>query len=277
LRTHMLYMKTPHHLAALCACFLGLAVAIAAAEAPVANGQIPSSTSRLDDIIARGTIRVGTTGDYRPFTYLDKATGQFSGFDIDLAENLGQGLGVKVEFLQTSWSNLMKELADGRFNVAMGGISVTLERQKTAFFSTPYMRQGKTPITRCENKDKFSTLEAIDKPGVKVIVNPGGTNERFVRSRLKSAEIRVHRDNNTIFDEIVNGSADLMITDASETKYQQKLKPALCAVHPDQPFDFAEMAYLLPRDPALKAFVDQWLHIALESGAYAAIYDKWFK
>src|SRR5438105_5221578 len=95
------------------------------AIAPAAQAQ----SSRLDDIIARGTLRVGSTGDYKPFTYLDKTTNQFSGFDIDFAESLGKALGVKVEFVQTSWPNLMKDFEAGKFDVAMGGISVTLERQ----------------------------------------------------------------------------------------------------------------------------------------------------
>jgi len=110
------------------------------------------------------------------------------------------------------------------------------------------------------------------------IVNPGGTNERFARSHIKSAEIKVFGDNVAIFDEIANGDADLMLTDASETRYQQKLHPGvLCAVHPDKPFDFAEKAYWLQRDVPLKAFVDQWLHIATEDGSFKKIYDAWFE
>jgi cyclohexadienyl dehydratase len=236
-----------------------------------------AQTSRLDDVIAKGVIRVGSTGDYKPFTSLDKATGQFSGFDIDFAESLGKALGVKVEFVQTSWPALMKDYEDGKFDVAMGGISVTLDRQKKAFFSTPYLREGKTPIARCENKEKFQTLEQINASGVKVIVNPGGTNERFARANAASADITVYPDNTTIFDEIVKGTADLMMTDSSETLYQQKLKPHLCAIHPEKPFDFAEKAYLLPRDVALKAFVDQWLHIARETGFYQSVYAKWLQ
>jgi cyclohexadienyl dehydratase len=250
------------------------AVAWMAVVPQAALAQAPPP-SRLDAILARGTIRVGTTGDYKPFTYLDKATGQYSGFDIELAQSLGQALGVAVELVPTSWPTLMKDFEADKFDVAMGGISVTLERQKKGLFSAPYLRDGKTPIARCENKDKFATLEAIDRASVKVIVNPGGSNERFVRANLKAAQITVHADNTTIFEEILKGAADVMITDASETRYQQKLKPELCAIHPDQPFSFAEMGYLIQRDPALKAFVDQWLHLAIESGGYKTIYDKW--
>ena len=237
-----------------------------------------AQTSRLDDILARGVLRVGTTGDYRPFTALDKASGGYSGFDVDLAQSLGAALGVKVEFEPTSWPNLARDFDAGAFDIAMGGVSVTLDRAKKGFFSAPYMREGKTPIARCADKDKYRTLAEIDRPGVRVIVNPGGTNERFDRANLHAAQIVLYGDNLTIFDEIARGDADLMITDASETRFQQKQHAdVLCAIHPEQPFDFAEKAYWMPRDPALKAFVDQWLHLSMENGSFAAIYAKWFQ
>ena len=234
--------------------------------------------SRLDEIIKRGTLRVGMTGDYLPFTSLDKETKAFRGFDVDMAQSLGKALGVKVEFVPTSWPQMMKDFEADQFDIAMGGVSVTLDRQKKGFFSTPIMREGKTPITRCADVAKYQTLPDIDKKGTRVIVNPGGTNERFARANIKEAEITVFPDNTVIFDEIAKGDADLMMTDASETRYQQKLHPGvLCAVHPDKPFDFAEKAYWMQRDVALKAFVDQWLHIAREDGSYAKIYAAWFE
>jgi len=239
-----------------------------------AHAQQPS---RLDDIVKRGTLRVGMTGDYRPFTSLDKATGKFSGFDVDMAEALGKALGVKVEFVSTAWPQLMKDFEADNFDIAMGGVSITLDRQKKGLFSTPIMREGKTPIARCADKEKYATIADIDKPGTRVIVNPGGTNERFARANVKAADVRVHNDNVTIFEEIVRGNADLMMTDSSETLYQQKQHPGvLCAIHPDKPFDFAEKAYWMQRDVALKAFVDQWLHIAAEDGSFRKIYGAWF-
>jgi cyclohexadienyl dehydratase len=173
---------------------------------------------------------------------------------------------------------MMRDFEADDFDIAMGGVSITLDRQKKGMFSTPVMREGKTPIARCADKGKYDTLAEIDRPGTRVIVNPGGTNERFARAHIKNAEIKLYNDNVTIFDEIAKGDADLMMTDASETRYQQKLHPGvLCAVHPDQPFDFAEKAYWLQRDPALKAFVDQWLHIAIEDGSFRKIYAAWFE
>lgn len=253
----------------LLSCFAALFLAVASAQA--------QQPSRLDEIIGRGTLRVGMTGDYLPFTYLDKETQKFRGFDVDVAEALGKALGVKVEYVHTAWPQLMKDFEAQKFDIAMGGVSITLDRQKKGFFSTPIMREGKTPIARCGDKEKYATLAEIDKPGTRVIVNPGGTNERFARANIKSADIRVYGDNVTIFEEIAKGNADLMMTDASETLYQQKLHAGvLCAVHPDKPFDFAEKAYWLQRDEALKAFIDQWLHISMEDGSFRKIYAAWF-
>ena len=239
--------------------------------------QLPAwaQANRLDDILARGTLRVGTTGDYKPFSYRAAGSDTFIGLDVELAGQLAKTLGVKLELVPSSWPTLMKDLAEDRFDVAMSGVSVSLERQKKALFSIPYMRDGKTPITRCENVQRFQTLAQIDQAGVRLIVNPGGTNERFARANVKNASITVYPDNVTIFQQIVDGQADLMITDAIETRLQQKLKPALCAVHPEKTFDFSEKAFLLPRDLLWKAFVDQWLHQSVEGGEFARLLDKW--
>ena len=66
-----------------------------------------------------------------------------------------------------------------------------------------------------------------------------------------------------------------MMTDAVETRLQQRLHPELCAIHPDRPFDHSELAYLLPRDTALKAWVDQWLHMQDETGERQKLVAKW--
>ena len=241
---------------------LALAAGCGSADDPVAP------VSVLDTVIARGEVKVCSTGDYRPFTYLDPATGRWDGIDIDMAGDLAKRLGVRLTLVPTTWSTLMDDLGN-TCDLAMGGISVTTDRAKRAFFSESYVVDGKTPITRCENVARFQTVEQIDQPGVRAVVNPGGTNEQFADANLKQATIVRHPDNNTIFDEILAGRADLMITDATETRWQSQQHPELCPVHPDQPFTFAEKAYLLPRgDVAMQEWVDEWLHLARNDGTY---------
>jgi chorismate mutase-like protein len=261
---------------------IGLACVLAAAPAgaqtpappfPASAGQASAGSNRLDDILARGVLRVGTTGDYKPFTY--RAGSTFIGLDVALAADLARTMGVRLQIVPTTWTTMMPDFAEGRFDLAMGGVSVTLERQKKAYFSIPYLRDGKTPIVRCEDASTYQTLAAIDRADVRVIVNPGGTNERFARAHVPHAKLVVHPDNVTIFDRLLAGDADVMITDAIETRLQQRLHPGLCALHPDAPFDFSEKAVLLPRDDVLKAYVDQWLHLAIESGSFARVNEQW--
>ncbi|SAK42920.1 prephenate dehydratase [Caballeronia arationis] len=245
----------------------------AASATPAVAAPAPS---RLDDVLARHTLRVCTTGDYKPYSFL-KPDGQFEGIDIDLVESLAKSLGVKAEYVKTSWSNLMNDFV-AKCDIAVGGVSTTLERQKRAFFTQPYMVDGKTPIVRCGDVEKYQTVEQIDQPNVRTIVNPGGTNERFAKQFFTHSQLIEYPDNVTIFKQILDGHADVMVTDASETLLQQKLNPGLCSVHPDKPFQFGEKAYLVPRGEApFQQYVDQWLHLARSTGEFQAVVDKWLK
>jgi cyclohexadienyl dehydratase len=108
----------------------------------VASAAHAEQPSRLDLIIKRGTLRVGMTGDYLPFSFLDQATSAFRGFDVDIAEALGKALGVRVEYVHTAWPRLTEDFTADRFDIAMGGISVTPERESKGSFSTPIMQEG---------------------------------------------------------------------------------------------------------------------------------------
>jgi cyclohexadienyl dehydratase len=244
----------------------------AAGSAMVAHAE----ESRLDDVIKRGTLRVCTPGDYKPFS-LAKADGSFEGIDVDIVQAMAKSLGVTVTFVKTTWPKLMDDFVE-KCDVGVGGISVTLDRQKRAFFTTPYMVNGKAPITKCENAAKFQTVADIDKPGVTVIENPGGSNERFARANFKQAKIVIFNDNTVIFDEILKGNADVMISESVETIVQAKLRPGLCAVNPDKPLQYGEMAYLIPRgDAVFKAWVDQWFHLAKATGDYDRMVAVWLR
>ena len=235
-----------------------------------------AQSSRLDDVLKRGALRICSPGDYRPFA-LAKADGTFEGLDVDLARSMAKALGVEAQFVKTSWPRLMDDFIE-KCDIAVGGISITLDRQKRAFFSNGYMVNGKAPITRCENVAKFQTVADIDKPNVTVIENPGGSNERFARANFKQAKIVIFDDNTTIFDEILKGKADVMISESVETIVQSKLRPGLCAVNPEKPLQYGEMAYLIPRgDATFKAWVDQWLHLAKATGESDRTAAAWLK
>jgi cyclohexadienyl dehydratase len=211
-------------------------------------------------------LRVGTTGDYAPFS--EDRGGTLQGLDIALAESLAQSWNVSVVFVHTSWPSLMDDLAKHRFDLALSGVTITPERQHQADFSTPYYFDGKTPIARRENAARFSSLAQIDQPGVRVIVNPGGTNERFAREHLKRATLLVHPDNRTIFDELIAGRADVMITDGVEVQLQERRHPELKGTMAE-PFTRTGKAVLLPPKSDLTPHVDAWLKPQLDQGQIA--------
>jgi cyclohexadienyl dehydratase len=84
---------------------------------------------------------------------------------------------------------------------------------------------------------------------VTVIENPGGSNERFARANFKQAKIVIFDDNTTIFDEILKGNADVMISESVETIVQQKLRPGPVRGQPDKPLQYARW----PNHPARAA------------------------
>jgi cyclohexadienyl dehydratase len=99
------------------------------------------------------------------------------------------------------------------------------------------------------------------------VANPGSANEAFARANFPHAKVAIHHDNASVFREIVEGRADVMVTDGLEADHQAALHPELCAV-PVAPFTRLEKAYMFARDPAMKHFIDDWLADRFASGAW---------
>jgi cyclohexadienyl dehydratase len=84
----------------------------------LANAQ---TSSRLDAIVGGGTLRVGLTEDYRPFSFTD-ASSKVEGVDVDMAASLAQLLGVRLEIVKTSWPTLKSDLEANSFDIAMSQV-----------------------------------------------------------------------------------------------------------------------------------------------------------
>ncbi len=235
---------------------------------------IPWDTSpALAGIRARGRLRVGTTGDYRPFSFR-RPDGHYEGADIDMAVDLAETLEVGLEFVPTVWGGLLDDFLAGKFDIAMGGVTVTPARGEKGFFSVPNFIDGKRPVARRELADRFTSVAAIDQPGVRVIANPGAANEAFARANFTRATVTIHHDNATVFDELVAGRADVMVTDGLEADHQAHLHPELVAVPVAAPFTRLEKAYYFARDPAMKRFIDDWLGEAMGAGRWQRALDR---
>jgi cyclohexadienyl dehydratase len=220
----------------------------------------------LERVRGSGLLRVGTTADYAPFSV--ESGGQVQGADVELARGLAAHLGVRPVFVRTSWPALLADLATDRYDVALSGISITPERSARGRFSVPYQSGGKTIVARCAERRRYETLADVDRRKVRVVVNPGGTNERYVREHLRRAQVVLHGDNRTVFDEILAGRADVMITDDVEADLQAWRHPELCRTLPGT-LTKADKAAFMVDDPALASAVNEWLQAAIAQGVPA--------
>ena len=193
------------------------------------EGARPASPA-IARIEARGVLLVGSTGDYRPLTWRDPETGRWEGFGIEVAERIAAGLGVRAEFVQTSWPTLAADVqADPPvFDLAIGGITVTDARRETMDMSDGY-----------------------------VLVNPGGLNEAFARENLPHARLAVHPRNEEIPSLVADGTADVMVTEIVEAPWYVRNDPRLAAPLLAEPFTHGEIGVLLRKgQDDLLAFVN---------------------
>ena len=192
----------------------------------------------LEDIAARGTIRIGTTGDYIPMSYLNPKTGVYEGIDAELSQLIADSLGVKIEYVPTSWPTLTADTLAGKFDIALCGISRNYARAKTMAMSDAYGEGafGKTILCRKSDAKKYQSLADIDKPEVRVMINPGGTNEKFAHANLKQAKLIVHQENADIPRQVAEGNADIMITETVEAARYIELNDKLAAPLMKAPF-----------------------------------------
>ncbi len=225
-----------------------------------------AEAGHLEEIAARGTIRIGTTGDYRPMSYFNEKTGEYEGIDAELSKIIADSLGVKIEYVPTTWKTLTADTLAGRFDIALCGISRNYARAKTMAMSDGYgvgyfgktitprgSAQyrcpaalssgrygvgyfGKTILCRKKDAKKFRSLADIDKPSVRVMINPGGTNEIFAKTNLKNAQLIVYNENAEIPNQISIGNADIMITETVEALNYIALDKNLAAPLIDKPF-----------------------------------------
>ena len=215
-----------------------------------------SAVPGIDRARAAGVLRIGVPADYAPFAYLDGD--RLLGSDVAITGALAKALGLRAVYIHTSWRTLAEDLAADRFDIAAGGVSVTAERAASGEFSVPLARSGKSALGRCADRDRFASDAAIDVAGVRVIENPGGTNERFARGHLHEATLRIHADNVTIFAELLAGRADVMYTDDIEITRVTRLEPGLCRLISES-FEPADKALFMARNSGWKPVIDRWL------------------
>lgn len=160
-------------------------------------------------------LRVGTSGDYAPFSFR-AASGEPSGFDIAVAQQLAHDLGRSVAFVPFRWPDLVAQLRTGAFDVAMSGVTVRGDRALFVGFTRPYAVTGAVAVLRAADREKFRTVTDLDRDTVRIAVNRGGHLEQVARQRLGRAQLVPLAENTALQSALARGDVEAAISEEFE-------------------------------------------------------------
>ena len=264
-------------LAAILAIICGVSVITCCSNSDDQTATVDKNQPTIARIQERGTLLVGTTGDYRPLSYKE-SDGTYWGFGIEVTEKIAERIGVGIGFEQTSWPTLTADvLAEPQtFDLAIGGITITDARKETMLMSEGYLCNGKTILCRADEADRYQSLADIDRPEVRAMVNPGGLNEKFALANLTHAQIIVHQKNEEIPSQVAEGKADVMITEITEAPWYVQNDSRLAAPLLNCPFTHGEIGVLMRKDQDdLLALVNTVIAKMKADGSLRQLHEKY--
>jgi len=227
----------------------------------------------LDDVKARGALRIACEGTYPPFNYKDDK-GQLAGFDVEIATAIAGKLGVKPEFTTTEWSGILAGLQAGKYDVIVNQVAATDKRRETFDFSEPYVISYPQLIVRASETRKLDT--PADLKGKKIGVGQG-SNYADLAKGIEGAEVRTYPGAPEYLQDLATGRIDAAINDSLLIPYlREKTK---LPVKAGAPIGKPESNAIPFRkgNPKFKQAIDKALDDLKADGTYAKISTKWFE
>ena len=136
----------------------------------------------LAGILASGTLRVSSDNKYPPQSSFNDETGQWEGFDIDVATEIATRLGVKADFVDTPWKAIISGNWNDRWDISVGSMTITPERAKVLYFTPPYYY---TPAGFAVYETNTTIKSAADLTGKTVGVCGDCTYEYYLQGTLE--------------------------------------------------------------------------------------------
>lgn len=181
------------------------------------SGIIIGDSVKADKVqlVHKKTLTVGLEGTYAPFSY--RKNGKLTGFEVELAKELGKEMGYKVKIIPTKWDGLLGALQSKRFDMVINDVAITKEREKQFAFSEPYIYSKSVLIVK---KDDNSIKNLKDIKGKKIATSLGTVTEKYVK---KFGGIPVSSDGfNTSMAMIKQGRVAANINSYEAFAYYQK-------------------------------------------------------
>lgn len=219
------------------------------------------------------TLRVGMSGGYFPFTFVEQDV--LKGFEVDVMNAVGEITGDDIEFVTASFSGLAGMLESGRIDTIANQITITPEREAKYVFTSPYVYDGAQVVVKAGN----DTIQGVeDLSGKSVAVNLGSNYEQLLREQPNADEIDIRTYESNIEQDVALGRVEAFVMDrvsATQVIKEKGLPLELAG----QPFSTIENALPFRDDEAgreQRDRVDAALAELRENGELREISEKWF-
>jgi ABC-type amino acid transport substrate-binding protein len=242
-------------------------------EAPRLPTVASTDQNRIQQILERGSLRVGYNADNLPFAFVNEE-GDLVGFDIELMHEMAQQLGVKLELVPWTYETLFDQLDRGDFDVTAGGMVVNLKRLARASFSEPYMEVTAALVVPDHLRNEIESWRQIDEELIMRVGVTGHARTHKVRQRLSNTDIKPVKSYDEFFTDNPLG-VDAILISAEAGSAWTVLYPEYAVVVPE-PQIKTTVALLLPKgDPDFRDLVAEWIKLKKADKTIDRLYEKW--
>ncbi|HET8954765.1 MAG TPA: basic amino acid ABC transporter substrate-binding protein [Solirubrobacterales bacterium] len=215
-------------------------------------------------------LTVGSDIPYPPFE--QGKSGEYTGFDIELMEAIGEKIGRTPEFQDTSFETIFRDVAQGKFEAVISAATITEEREKAVDFSNPYYLSEQAVLVK-EGSD-VKSLEDLD--GKTVAVQQGTTGQELAKEELGGSEIRPFPEGPDAVNALKSGTVEGVIIDAPVAQNAVE-KSGGVEIAEKVPTEEEYGIAVAQGDTELLDEINKGLEEVLDDGTYKKIYEKWFK
>lgn len=236
----------------------------------------PSVTPVLDRITKSGVLRVGLTGTQPPFN-MKTRSGQIIGIDADLANALADTIGVRAEFVERPFGQLLAALEAGEVDIILSGMTMTPKRNTEVAFAGPYFISGKAILTKSATLARADDPDDINRAGITLAALAGSTSEEFVTQAVPSARLIGTTDYDQAVQLVIDGGADAMVADYPICVISVLRNPDAGLTTIASPFTFEPIGAAIPaHDPLFTNLVQNYMNMLDGTGLMEALQIKWF-
>ncbi len=233
--------------------------------------------STIQKILSRGELRVGFESGYVPFEMTNKK-GEFIGFDMDYGRRLAKAMGVKFVPVNTAWDGIIPALVTDKFDIIMGGMTITQERNLKISFADPYIVVGQTILLNKKHAGKVKSYKDLNNKKYVLTSRMGTTGEQAIKKHIPRATYKGFESEAEAGLEVINGKADALVYDLPFVGFLYASQGQGKTIFLEKPFTYEPLAWAINQgDPDFLNFLNNFLRQSKGDGFYQKTYDYWIK